>query len=134
MKTVVDEGRQEAKADSKNDEGRQEARVDKKKKSSEPSKAMSFTQPGSVIKGFSAPQFDAQGNLVGRIHSERAIVQPDGRYRVEGIHDDYEDDLPQFALVALDKRHSVVIRLDDLDVTQSALKAYELDRLVGNFV
>lgn len=47
---------------------------------------ISFAQPGSVIKGFSAPQFNADGQLMGRIHSERAIVQADGKYRVEGIH------------------------------------------------
>lgn len=74
-------------------------RAERKKKPAEQDKAMSFAQPGSVIKGFSAPQFDAQGNLVGRIHSERAIVQPDGRYRVEGIHvQGFKDGQPDYDL------------------------------------
>ncbi len=73
--------------------------VERKKRSEEEGKAMSFTQPGSVIKGFSAPHFDAEGNLVGRIHSERAIVQPDGRYRVEGIHvQGFKDGQPDYDL------------------------------------
>lgn len=67
--------------------GVKKPRAERVKKSDEgDGKTPSFAQPGSVIKGFSAPQFDADGNLIGRIHSERAIVQADGRYRVEGIH------------------------------------------------
>lgn len=71
----------------------------KKKEEPEVGKLPSFAQPGSVIKGFSAPQFDGQGNLIGRIHSERAIVQADGHYRVEGIHvQGYKKGQPDYEL------------------------------------
>ncbi len=67
-------------------EGRKRSRPEQKgADKDEPGKLPPFAQPGSVIKGFSAPQFDSDGNLIGRIHSERAIVQSDGHYRVEGI-------------------------------------------------
>lgn len=71
----------------------------KKKVEEQDGKTPSFAQPGSVIRGFSAPQFDAKGNLIGRIHSERAIVQADGRYRVEGIHlQGFKDGQPDYDL------------------------------------
>ncbi len=68
-------------------EGPKKPRAERKREGDDADGKMpSFAQPGSVIKGFSAPQFDADGNLIGRIHSERATMQADGRYRVEGIH------------------------------------------------
>ena len=71
--------------DDKKAEGQTPKSERKKKSEEQDGKAPSFAKPGSVIRGFSAPQFDGEGNLTGRMHSERAVVQSDGRLRVEGI-------------------------------------------------